>query len=56
MATATLLDRPAEVEQKMFDPRTDVSADAKYIVKHIVLWFLVLPALVGFLVWGIASR
>jgi hypothetical protein len=36
-----------------FDPRTQVSADAKYIVRNLVLWFLVLPAVLGALLWAI---
>jgi hypothetical protein len=36
-----------------FDPRTQVSADAKYIVKNLVLWFLVLPALLGLILWAV---
>ena len=36
-----------------FDPHTQVSADAKYIVKNLVLWFLVLPALVGLILWAV---
>jgi hypothetical protein len=32
-----------------FDPRVDISADAKYIVKNLVLWFFVAPILLGVL-------
>ncbi len=32
-----------------FDRRTEVSADAKYIVKNLVLWFLVAPIVLGIL-------
>jgi hypothetical protein len=39
----------------VFDPRKEVSADAKYIVKNLVLWFLVLPALLALLIWGVGS-
>ena len=34
-----------------FDPRTEVSADAKFIVKQLVLWFLVLPIVLGAILW-----
>lgn len=49
--------RAAEPQPKAapFDPITQVSADAKYIVKHLVLWFLVLPVVLGVLVWAVAS-
>lgn len=45
----------AEAESDTFDPRRDVSADAKYIVKHLVLWFLVLPLLLGIIVLAISK-
>jgi hypothetical protein len=32
---------------KPFDPRTDVSADARFIVDRILLWFLVFPLVIG---------
>jgi hypothetical protein len=32
-----------------FDPRVEVSADAKYIVKNLVLWFLIAPIVLGIL-------
>ncbi len=38
-----------------FNPRTEVSADAKYVVRNLVLWFLVVPALIGLLVWGLSN-
>jgi hypothetical protein len=38
-----------------FDPRTEVSADAKYIVKQLVLWFFVAPILLGIL-FAVISR
>jgi hypothetical protein len=37
----------------LFDLLTQVSADAKYIVRNLVLWFLVLPLLLGVVLWGI---
>ena len=43
-----------ENDQKPFDPLTQVSADAKYIVKNLVLWFFVLPLLLGILVYGLS--
>jgi hypothetical protein len=44
---------PTAMEAHLFDPRTQVSADAKYIVRNLVLWFLVLPAVLGGLWWAI---
>jgi hypothetical protein len=38
-----------------FDPLTQVSADAKYIVRSLVLWFLVLPAVLGLLLWAVTT-
>jgi hypothetical protein len=38
-----------------FNPRTEVSADAKHVVRNLVLWFLVLPALLSLLIWGVAN-
>jgi hypothetical protein len=40
-------------EMQPFDPLTQVSADAKYIVKSLVLWFFVLPLLLGLLACAI---
>jgi hypothetical protein len=41
-----------------FDPRTEVSADAKYIahyvVKNLVLWFFVLPLILAAILWVLA--
>jgi hypothetical protein len=37
-----------------FDRRTEVSADAKYIVRKLVLWLLVLPTVLGLIVWAIS--
>jgi len=41
-----------------FDPRTDVSADARFIVRqltwNLVLWFLVVPLLLGFVLWAMS--
>lgn len=34
-----------------FDPRTEVSADAKYIVRNLLLWFLIVPLAVAVLIW-----
>jgi hypothetical protein len=42
-----MLDRETD---RRFDPRTEVSADAKYLVKHLVLWFLVFPPLLTALI------
>jgi len=38
-----------------FDPRREVSADARYIVKNLVLWFFILPILLGILVLGLST-
>jgi len=38
-----------------FDPLTQVSADAKYIVRRLVLWFLLLPAVIGLILWLVAK-
>ena len=38
-----------------FDPRTEVSADAKYIVRLLVIWFLIVPTVLGAVLW-IASH
>jgi hypothetical protein len=35
-----------------FDPRTEVSADAKYIVKKLILWFFVLPLVITIVVFA----
>jgi hypothetical protein len=45
--------RAAATPANPFDPRTEVSADEKYVVRNLVLWFLALPAFLGFLVWGL---
>jgi hypothetical protein len=41
-----------------FDPGTDVSADARFIVRqltwNLVLWFLVVPLILGFLLWAVS--
>ncbi len=36
-----------------FDPRTQVSADAKYIVRNLVFWFLVVPTVLGLVLWAV---
>jgi hypothetical protein len=45
----------ATVAAMPFNPKTEVSADAKYVVRRLVLWFLVLPAMLGLLVWGLSN-
>ncbi len=47
--------RAAATPAKPFDPRTEVSADAKYVVRNLVLWFLVLPPLLALLVWALSN-
>ena len=49
MATAEVI--PESKIERPFDPHSDVSADAKYIVRQLVLWFLVFPPILLFLVW-----
>jgi len=44
-------ERRATVNLKLFDPRIDVSADAHYIVRNLVIWFLVVPIGFGIIVW-----
>jgi hypothetical protein len=39
-----------KIGEKPFDPRTEVSADAKYIVKRLVQWFFVVPIVLALLV------
>lgn len=34
-----------------FDRRSEVSADARYIVRWLVVWFLVIPVCVGLLLY-----
>jgi hypothetical protein len=37
--------------ESAFDPRTQVSADAKYIVRNLVIWLLVVPGVLGLATW-----
>lgn len=41
--------------KRTFDPRTEVSADAKFIVKRLVLWLLGVPLLIATLIWVFQS-
>lgn len=34
-----------------FDPRTEVSADAKYLLRNLIIWFVALPAALGIVIW-----
>ena len=45
------MDEIAAKTEQSFDPRTEVSADAKYLVKQLVLWFLVFPPVLVVLIW-----
>jgi hypothetical protein len=50
------VDRPATVlepSREAFDPLTQVSADAKYIVERLVAWFIGLPLLLGALAYAL---
>ena len=40
-------------ETAPFDPLTQVSADAKYIVKNLVIWFVGLPLVFGLLAFAV---
>jgi len=44
-----------EKAARPFDPRVDVTADARYIVSrmtwNLVLWFLIVPGVVGAALW-----
>jgi hypothetical protein len=44
----------AELE-KPFNPRADVSADAKYLWKNIFIWFWVVPVVLGIIVYIITQ-
>lgn len=37
-------------EIKPFDPRTEISADARHIVKHLWILFVLLPVILGLVV------
>ena len=39
----------AELQDNPFDPRTEVSADAKHIVKHVWMLFVLWPLIIGVL-------
>jgi hypothetical protein len=46
---------PEEARRAMpFDPRLEVSADAKYIVRRLVIWFLLVPVGIGIFLWAIS--
>jgi hypothetical protein len=49
------LDAPKTIEG-VFDPRIQVSADAKYIVRSLVIWFFVVPLVLGALFWLITRQ
>jgi hypothetical protein len=40
-----------DIKLKLFDPLTQVSADAKYIVRNLVICFLVVPIVLGAIIW-----
>ena len=53
---------PRELEQReakgattAFDPRTEISADARFLWKRIFIWFWVVPFVVGVLAWIVAK-
>jgi hypothetical protein len=49
---ATIVAEEEARRAKPFDSRTEVSADAKYIVRNLVIWFLVVPIIVGVILWA----
>jgi hypothetical protein len=42
-----------EIESKPFNPRTEISADARYLLRNLVLWFLALPVGLAIVLWAI---
>jgi hypothetical protein len=51
LAEQVMATRENLANQRPFDPRVDVSVDARYIVKQLVLWFVVLPPLLALLIY-----
>jgi len=49
---ALLAAGPSPADVAPFDPLTHVSADAKYIVRNLVIWFLVVPIVLGIILWA----
>lgn len=45
---------PRVAEETPFNPRAEVSADARHIVKHVWIIFVLLPFVLG-LLWAIAN-
>lgn len=43
--------RREELTENPFDPRTEVSADARHIAKHLWILFAVLPVVAALLLW-----
>ena len=58
MATATHQTPDEEEVERAFDPLTDVSADARFIVRqltwNLILWFLVVPLILGLVLWAVS--
>jgi hypothetical protein len=44
-----LVQKRQHLEENPFDPRTEVSADAQHIVKHLWIIFVLLPFILGLL-------
>jgi hypothetical protein len=40
-----------EEKAKQFDPKHDISADARYLWKRIFVWFWLVPFVCGLLLW-----
>jgi hypothetical protein len=48
--TAPRNTKPIGPQDALFDPRTEISADARHIVKHLWILFVLLPFIFGLLV------
>ena len=54
--SAELKRRAAELSEEKrisepFNPRIDISADAKYLWKQIFIWFWIIPAVAALILW-----
>jgi hypothetical protein len=55
MTTLLFENTPTEVTETPFDPRTEVSADARKIVKNLWVIFVLLPFVTGLLILLVSS-
>jgi hypothetical protein len=49
----------AQETDRTFDPKADISADARYLWKRIFIWFWLVPFVIGLLYWlavGVVRR